>query len=184
MRIGLSSKLILMILIGILAIQQPELLAQRKERKGRKVRSAAVVVNPPSDRTRVLVGAKEYHYAHGVFYRPGPKGYLAIRGPIGARIRTLPLGYVSLELRGAPFFFYYGTYYQFDAPTNGYIVVSPPQGAPTVPGMDKVDLISGETINGTYLGGTQSTVQMDVGGEVREISVEQIISIVFAPAEQ
>jgi hypothetical protein len=89
MRKGLSSKLILTILIGLLAIQTPVLLAQWKERKERRTRQAAVVVNPPGERTRVVVGTKEYHYAHGVFYRPGPKGYIAIRGEPMNRLRSL-----------------------------------------------------------------------------------------------
>jgi hypothetical protein len=185
MRAEISLKLMFIILIGLLVIiQPPNLLAQRKERKVRRVRHSAVLVNPPAERTRVVVGSKEFHYAHGVFYRVGPKGFIAMRGPIGARVRTLPTGYISLEIGGAPFFFYYGTYYQFDQPAKEYVVVSPPPGAPTVPGLDKIDLVTGETINGTYLGGTQSAVQVDVGGKVREIPVEQIISIVFAPAEQ
>ena len=167
MRIEFIRKLVLIIVIGsIIVIQPPDLVAQRRERQRRTARPPAVVVNPPSERTRVVVGSHEYHYAHGVFYRVGPKGYVAIRGPIGARIRTLPVGYVNIVIGGAPFFFYYGTYYQFDPVANEYVVVSPPSGAPTVPGLDKIDLISGESINGTYLGGTQSTVQVDVGGKV------------------
>jgi len=185
MRTRVSLQLILLLFIGALVvIQSPDLLAQRKERKTRKPRPAAVVVNPPSQHTRIVVGSKEYHYAHGVFYRTGPKGYIAVRGPIGARIRTLPVGYFSLQIGGAPFFFYYGTYYRFDAPSQEYVVVPPPPGAPTVPGLDQIDLITGETVNGTYLGGTQSTVQVDVGGSIREIPVEQIVSIVFAPSGQ
>jgi hypothetical protein len=185
MRRRFWSPLLLMILIGSMAVIQPtDLFGQRKERVRRRTRPPAVVVQPPAERTRVVVGSAEYHYAHGVFYRAGPKGYVAIRGPIGARIKTLPVGYVSMTIGEAPFFFYYGTYYQLDQPTNEYVVVPPPPGAPTVAGLDKFDLISGETVNGTYLGGTSSVVRVDVGGKVREIPLEQIVSIVFAPPEQ
>ncbi len=178
----------LVILTGaVIAVQPSDLLAQRRERgerEQRRARRPAVVVNPPAERTRVVVGSKEYHYAHGVFYRQGPRGYVAIRGPIGARVRVLPVGYVTLEIGGAPFFFYFGTYFQLDPLTHEYVVVAPPPAAPTVPGLDTIDLITGETVNGTYVGGTQSTVRVDVNGTIREIPIEQVVSIVFAPSQQ
>jgi hypothetical protein len=188
MRTGKTSTLVLMILIGsLVAIQPPDLRAQRRERgerEQRRGRRPAVVVRTPVEHARVVVGSNEYHYAHGVFYRPGPKGFIAIRGPIGARVQVLPVGYISLQIGGAPFFFYYGTYYQLDPVTREYLVVAPPPGAPTVPGLDKIDLITGETVNGTFVGGTQNTVQVDVNGRVRQIPIEQIVSIVFAPTAQ
>ena len=188
MRKGLDPTFWLLILIGsLVALQTSDALAQRKDRKERKehkARPERVVANPPAKRTRIVAGRNQYEYAHGVFYRPGPKGYIAVRGPVGARIRTLPPGYISFQIGGAPFFFYFGTYYRFDAPTREYVVVAPPPGAPTVPGLDQVNLITGESVNGTFVGGTQSTVQVDVDGNVREIPIDQIVSVIFAPSEQ
>jgi hypothetical protein len=185
MRTGIASTLMLTILIGSVVVLQPsDVLAQRREREQRRARRPAVVVKTPAEHARVVVGSSEYHYAHGVFYRSGPKGFIAIRGPVGARVSVLPVGYVSLQIGGAPFFFYYGTYYQLDPVTKEYVVVAPPPGAPTVPGLDKVDLITGETINGTFVSGTQNTIQFDVNGRVRQIPIEQIVSIVFSPTAQ
>jgi hypothetical protein len=109
---------------------------------------------------------------------------MVMRGPIGARVRVLPPGFVSLSIGGTPFFFYYGTYYRLDPVRRDYVVVNPPPGAPEQQTLDKVNLADGQTISGTYLGGTKSTVQIEVDGKVQEIAVDQIVSIEFAPPEQ
>jgi len=176
--------LLLILMVSSVLMPSGAVLGQHRERGDRRARRSAVVVSPPRERTRVVVGSREYFYARGVFYRSGPKGYVAIRGPVGARIKTLPVGYLSVQIGGAPFFLYYGTYYRLDPVAKEYVVVAPPAGAPTIPGLDKIDLVTGESVNGTYLGGTQSAVQVEVGGKVQEIPVDQIVSITFAPPEQ
>jgi hypothetical protein len=179
---------ILISLVCILALMillsPDQLFAQRRDREIRRGRREITVVKPPADRTRLVVGGREYLYARGVFYRSGPAGFLAVRGPLGARIRVLPPGYVTLHFGGVPYFLYYGTYYQFDPAQKVYVVVTAPQGAAPPSMFDRVDLVTGETIEGTYLGGTQSTVQMEVNGNVQEIPVDQIISITFAPPSE
>jgi hypothetical protein len=119
-----------------------------------------------------------------MFYRTGPRGFVAMAGPVGARIKVLPEGYVSVRVGGGPYFVYYGTYYQYDPAAKEYIVVNPPAtpSAPEpAPVLDRIVLVDGQTMDGTYMGGTKSTLQFEVGGEVKEIPVEQITSIVFAP---
>jgi hypothetical protein len=91
---------------------------------------------------------------------------------------------VTLQIGGGPFFFYYGSYYRFDPAHRDYVVVEPPAGAPAPPTTDRINMADGRTIEGTYLGGTQSTVQINVDGKVEEISIDQIVSIEFAPPEQ
>jgi len=173
---------IMFLLLGALMISQSsELLAQRRRDEVRVRGGARVVVNLPHERTRVLVEGREYFYSRGLFYRSGPRGYLVMRGPIGARVRVLPAGYATLRIGGGPFFFYYGTYYRFDPMRRDYVVVPPPPGAPAPQALDRINLADGKALEGTFIGGTKSTVQIEVNGEVQEIPIDQIVSIEFAP---
>jgi hypothetical protein len=172
------------VLIGVMFMAQATPLDAQHRRGEERVRSRApVVVNLPAERTRVFAGGKEYFYARGVFYRTGSRGYVVTRGPIGARVRILPPGYVTLRVGGGPFFFY-GTYYRFDPARRDYVVVEPPEGAPAPPTMDRLNMADGSTIEGTYVGGTASIVQINVDGKVEEIPIDPIVSIEFAPPSQ
>lgn len=106
------SGIILALLLGAMFMAQTSpVIAQRREGEVRTRSRVPVVANLPAERARVLVGGKEYFYARGLFYRTGPRGYVVTRGPIGARVRMLPQGFVTLRFGGVPFFFYYGTSY-------------------------------------------------------------------------
>jgi len=177
-------KIMFMLLGALMIAQSSELLAQRRRDEVRVRGGARVVVNLPRERTRVLVEGREYFYSRGIFYRSGPSGYVVMRGPIGARVRVLPAGFVTLRLGGGPFFFYYGTYYRFDPVRREYIVVPPPPDAPQQQTLDRINLADGKTVEGTFIGGTKSTVQIEVNGGVQEIPIDQIVSIEFAPPEQ
>lgn len=178
-------KITLTLLFGIMFMMQATPLSAQHRRGEVRIRSrAAAVVNLPTERTRVVVGSREFFYAHGVFYRTGPRGYMVTRGPIGARVRVLPPGYASLQIGGGPFFFYYGTYYRLDPVRRDYVVVEPPAGAPPSPTMDRINMADGRMIEGTYVGGTASVVQINVDGTVQEVPVDQIVSIEFAPPAQ
>lgn len=58
-----------------------------------------------------------------------------------------------------------------------YIVEEPDVDRP-VSGI--VQLVDGSTIEGIYLGGTQSVIQLETDDGIEEIPIEQIISIDFA----
>ena len=175
-----TKSLLLLLLGGVLLVQPGETIAQRR---ATVVRRRAEVARLPREHIRVMVAGKEFFYARGVFYRTGPRGYVTIAAPLGARIRVLPIGYVTVRVGAIPYFYYYGTYYQFDPAAKVYTVVNPPaaENTPAVSTLDKIELVDGRTMEGTYLGGTKSTVQFEVDGAVQEIPVEQILSIVFAP---
>ena len=172
------------LLVGLVAapmlIQPGETIAQRR---ATVVRHRVEVTRLPRERTRVVVGDREFFYARGVFYRTGSKGFVTVAAPLGARIRVLPIGYLTVRIGAVPYYYYYGTYYRFDPAAKVYTVVNPPAGVnpPPVNTLDKMELVDGRTLEGTYVGGTKSTVQFEVDGAIQEIPVEQIISIVFAP---
>lgn len=172
---------LLVILVGVAILLQPgETIAQRRVTV---VRHRVDVTRLPRERTRVVVGGREFFYARGVFYGTGSKGFVTVAAPLGARIRVLPVGYLTARIGAVPYYYYYGTYYQFDPAAKVYTVVGPPAGANAEPmsTLDKMELVDGRTLEGTYVGGTKSTVQFEVDGAIQEIPVEQVISIVFAP---
>jgi len=85
---------------------------------------------PPGHR-EIRVRGHQYFYHHGAFYRRGPSGFWAVRGPVGAIVVNLPFGYTRVVFGGFPYYYYGGVYYR-EVP-SGYIVVEPPAGAVTTP---------------------------------------------------
>jgi hypothetical protein len=70
-----------------------------------------------------------YYFAGGVWYHPGPAGFVVVGPPIGLFVATLPAFYTTVWFGGAPYYYANDAYYQWNAPQNGYVVVDPPPGA-------------------------------------------------------
>ncbi len=161
--------------------------AQRHGREGgRDGRHRPAMEVVPRGWTRMVLNNQEYFYAEGKFYRRGPTGYVVVAAPVGARIGMLAPGFATVRLGRLPFFVSFGTYYRYDPLARMYVVVEPPPNAPAAesasPGnYDKLNLSTGETITGTYLGGSPDSVQMQVGNNVETFAIDQINSIQFAP---
>jgi hypothetical protein len=114
--------------------------------------------------------------------------HVFIRPHIGARSRMLPPGYMTIYAGGLPYFYYFGTYYRYYPDEYIYVVVEKPReisqqdsAKADSTGFDKVTLVDGSTLEGIYLGGTMTTVQLQIGGEVHEIDISEIASIIIAP---
>ncbi len=84
--------------------------------------------------------SRHLFYHAGVWYEPGPAGYVVIRPPIGVPVSALPPDYSTVWAGNRPYYYANETYYQRAA--NGYVVVNPPatgtyveapQAAPPVP---------------------------------------------------
>lgn len=75
-------------------------------------------------------GSRFYFYG-GVWYAPGPGGFIVARPPIGLFIPILPPFYTTLWFGGLPYYYANDVYYAWNAPQNGYVVVDPPPGADT-----------------------------------------------------
>lgn len=58
-------------------------------------------------------------------HRCGPtvRGYVIVGAPLGARVHSLPYGYVSFTLARHLFFFGAGHYYRWDPAYRDYVVV-------------------------------------------------------------
>jgi hypothetical protein len=183
-----SSHAVWFVVLAAAFLVQPGDAYSQRRADGRSLRRHPTVLgNLPREHSRILVGGREYYYAGGVFYRSGPHGIVVTAAPLGARIKVLPVGYLSVRFGGVPLLLYSGTYYRYDPVGEEYVVVAPPAGpADTTsvsapPLFDRMVLTSGEAMDGTYMGGTKSTLQFEVAGEVKEFPVDEIKSIVFAP---
>jgi hypothetical protein len=83
----------------------------------------------PSGHRELRFRGHHYFYHHGTFYRRGPSGFWAVRGPIGAIVVGLPIGFRTVFFGGLPYYYYGGIYYR--SVPSGYMVVEPPAGAVT-----------------------------------------------------
>ncbi len=83
----------------------------------------------PSPYVRIVVGGIPYFYAYGTFYRPYDRGYIVVSAPIGAVVATLPAGYIAFSMGLDTYYFVNHTYYVWDEPRDGFVVVPKPEGA-------------------------------------------------------
>ncbi len=72
------------------------------------------------------VGNQPYYYYEGVYYEPGPSGYVVVTPPVGAVVSVLPPGVETLVANGTVYYYAGGAFY-IQQPT-GYAVVPPPLG--------------------------------------------------------
>jgi hypothetical protein len=70
-----------------------------------------------------------YYFAGGVWYAPGPAGFVVTGAPVGLAIATLPPVYTTVWLGGTPYYYADNVYYQWNAPQNSYVVADVPNGA-------------------------------------------------------
>ena len=161
--------------------------ADAQSRRGHKMRRepAPVRIMPRfRNYTPVFVGSRRYYYNHGVFYRRAQGGYRVIPAPIGARIRYLPAGFLTLTFGGLNYYCYNGVYYSYLPGQDAYVVVEKPANSETMSNLklDQVKLYDGTTLQGVFQSGTDSTITLRVGNQDRDIYINNIISIFFAPS--
>ena len=169
---------LLVVLFSLTALASPPQKTVRHRTGGH----GKVVTRLPHDHSRMIVNRTPYYYNRGVFYRNGRTGFIVTRAPIGARIRVLPPAYIRFYCAGIPYYYYYGTYYRYYPDEDFYTVVEKPADARSAmeSGFDTVKMQDGTILKGVFIGGTQSVVQLDVDGEIREIDIADIASIQFA----
>ena len=83
-----------------------------------------VRVLPPQSRF-VFWGGVRYSFWDGVWYGPGPYGFVVVRPPFGIVIDTLPAFRTVVTLGGMPYYYANGIYYR-ERMEGGYEVVQPP----------------------------------------------------------
>jgi hypothetical protein len=89
----------------------------------------------PPERVIVTSPRGRYFYSGGVWYSPGPRGYVVIGAPIGTFVPVLPPYYTTVWVGGAPYYYANDTYYVWRDSDRQYEVVDPPdeQAANTEP---------------------------------------------------
>ncbi len=161
-----------------------EASAQRRRvyvERGRDVR----VMSLPREHYPVYVGGHGYYYSGGFFYRGGRRGYVITPAPIGARVRMLPVGFVSFRIGPLAYYYYGDTYYQYLPDQNDYVVVQKPDNTPPAVSNDTNDkavLTDGTTLSGVFVGASADSIQFEVNGEESTIPITKVTSITFAPS--
>ncbi len=74
----------------------------------------------------IVVEKRHYFYREGYFYDRGPKGYVKVVAPIGARITLLPHGYKIVRIHRLRYYLFGGVYYRFYPREKVYVVVKAP----------------------------------------------------------
>lgn len=100
-------------------------------RRGRRIiisprvsRYGYVVPRLPRGYRRIWHSRKPFYYYRGVFYRPGPAGFIVVGPPLGAIVVTLPIGYRRIWVDDLIYYTYGGVIYR--RVPSGYAVVEAP----------------------------------------------------------
>ena len=72
----------------------------------------------------IHLGSLIFLFLDGIFFRPGPMGYVVAPAPVGAVVPVLPSAAVLITVEGTPYYTCSGVYYQ-QVP-EGYVVVTRP----------------------------------------------------------
>ena len=80
----------------------------------------------PPAYSEVYVSGNPYFYDQGVYFQPGPSGYVVVSPPLGAGVAALPPGAEPIQV-GPTTYWYAGGAFYVQQP-QGYVVVSPPPG--------------------------------------------------------
>ena len=82
----------------------------------------------PAGHLRLSVGGSPFFYHGGVFYQPQGSVYVVVSAPIGARVGSLPTGFVSFSIGARRYYRLNATYYLYEPKTQEYVVVAEPEG--------------------------------------------------------
>ena len=169
------------IFLSFLFLTEANAQVRREHREVERRRIVRVQHLPPHHET-IVVHKRNYFYHNGYFYRREPRGYTIIGAPVGARIRVLPVGYTIVKFGGLSYYYLNGTYYNYIPSERVYVVVANPANIsnPSNSNFDQVRLYDGSIVEGIFQSGTDSTITLKVNNEMREIPINNIISITFA----
>ena len=134
--------------------------------------------NLSPSRVVVTVGRNRYFYDGGRFFRSGPYGYTLVAAPLGAWVPRLPFGFTIVYNGALPYYYCAGTYYASDPSNGGYVVANPPQSANN---FDVITMADGSSLTGHYVGGTETTIQFEVGGTIYDVDRANVVSVSLAP---
>jgi hypothetical protein len=76
---------------------------------------------PAGYRPYSFQGSRIY-FSAGVWYAPGPQGFVVVRPPAGLLVTTLPPFYTTVWISGTPYYYANDVYYRWTSDANGYEV--------------------------------------------------------------
>ncbi|MCB0278213.1 MAG: hypothetical protein KDD94_01835 [Calditrichaeota bacterium] len=173
------------LLTGLFLVPQT-LTAQHRSRAKRQKTSGRHISYLPRGFNHFVHGKQRFYHRRGLFYRKSGYGFALIRGPIGFRVKHLPIGFTSVYFSGHPYYYYYGTYYRFDPVNDDYIICNKPDEEDDdadfnhQSGLDEIQLSNGKIYHGKYLGGDSETIRIEIDGIEKKIPIKDIISIQYA----
>lgn len=128
----------------------------------------------PARHSVIRIGPLAYFFLDGLFYRPGPRGYIVTPAPVGAMITALPQGAILVYIDGLPYYTCSGTYYKKTG--SGYVVVSQPvkQMGPDI-GIGQTLLVNVDLLNVRSGPGLNYEVMQQIGKDT-VIEVESVSS--------
>jgi hypothetical protein len=80
----------------------------------------------PRDRVFIEGPRGRFFYSGGVWYSPGPRGYVVVGPPVGVFVPVLPPYYTTVWVGGAPYYYANDAYYIWRDSDQQYEVVAPP----------------------------------------------------------
>jgi hypothetical protein len=81
-----------------------------------------------------VYGGSRFYFNAGVWYAPGPYGFVVTRPPVGLYVTALPPFYSTVWFGGVPYYYADDVYYQWRPDMNEYVVAPPPAAADEPPG--------------------------------------------------
>ena len=81
----------------------------------------------PADRIALSYRGGRFFFHAGVWYAPGPAGYVVARPPFGIVVPVLPPAYTTVYVAGVPYYYANDVYYVQQP--SGYAVAQPPADA-------------------------------------------------------
>jgi hypothetical protein len=92
-------------------------------------RSGSVVRALPGGYRPYYYHGSRFYFSGGIWYAPGPYGFIVTRPPPGLFLTVLPPFYTTVWFGGVPYYYADNVYYQWQPGANGYQVVDAPPGA-------------------------------------------------------
>jgi hypothetical protein len=89
----------------------------------------AVVRELPGGYRPYAFGGSRFYFNAGIWYAPGPYGFVVTRPPVGLFVTVLPPFYSTVWFGGVPYYYANDVYYQWRPDQNGYVIAAPPAGA-------------------------------------------------------
>jgi hypothetical protein len=88
-----------------------------------------VVRSLPGGYRPYFYGGSHFYFSAGIWYAPGPYGFVVAAPPVGLVVGGLPPFYTTVWFGGVPLYYANDVYYQWRPDLNSYVIAAPPAGA-------------------------------------------------------